>query len=262
MEDRRRLTYEFDAPITSFLTPSDISTLPQIHCFYEVLSEGVNHQSLVAATTSMLAAGHPVKVWTYSPRKLEFLGSRGVQIAPAEEVVPRGLFERILSRSEIRYFSDIFRYAVLYEHGGLWMDTDVVLLRPFPFRGDYFFNLQWRAGAANEHFVCGNVIYAKQFSRHIRTLYEAAIDFFLRPREGKFGDVGPKLLSDYVASVEGAELRKWVFSPMFFNSIDWTETDRFDRPISEVDAIRTTSAFSACIYGTPRPISITAKATR
>ncbi len=234
VEDRRRQSYEFDAPITSFLTPSDISTLPQIHCFYEVLSEGANHQSLIAATTSMLAAGHPVKVWTYSPRKLEFLGSRGVQIAPAEEVVPRGLFERILSRSEIRYFSDIFRYAVLYEHGGLWMDTDVVLLRPFPFRGDYFFNLQWRAGAANEHFVCGNVIYAKQFSRHIRTLFEAAIDFFLRPREGKFGDVGPKLLSDYVASVEGAELRKWVFSPMFFNSIDWTETDRFDRPIGEV----------------------------
>ena len=234
VEDRRRLSYEFDAPITSFLTPSDISTLPQIHCFYEVLSEGANHQSLIAATTSMLAAGHAVKVWTYSPRKLEFLGSRGVQIAPAEDVVPRGLFERILSRSEIRYFSDIFRYAVLYEHGGLWMDTDVVLLRPFPFRGDYFFNLQWRAGAANEHFVCGNVIYAKQFSRHIRTLYEAAIDFFLRPREGKFGDVGPKLLSDYVASVEGAELRKWVFSPMFFNSIDWTETDQFDRPIGEV----------------------------
>jgi len=41
-------------------------------------------------------------------------------------------------------------------------------------------------------------------------------------------------LSDYVASVEGAELRKWVFSPMFFNSIDWTETDQFDRPIGEV----------------------------
>jgi len=231
VEDRRRLSKDFDARIIPYLSPGDISTLPQIHCFYEVLSQSANHQSLVAATTSMLAAGHPVKVWTYSPRNLEFLCAHGVQIAAADEVLPRGLFERILAGSEIRYFSDIFRYAVLYEHGGLWADTDVVLLRPFPFCGDYFFNLQWRAGASNEHFICGNVIYARPFSRHIRTLYERAVALFFEPREGKFGDVGPKLLSDYVASAEGAELRKWVFSPMFFNSIDWTETDRFDRPI-------------------------------
>ena len=64
----------------------------------------------------------------------------------ADDVMPRGLFERIVAGSEIRYFSDIFRYAVLYEHGGLWMDSDVILLRPFPFRGDHFFNLQWRSG--------------------------------------------------------------------------------------------------------------------
>jgi len=44
-----------------------------------------------------------------------------------------------------------FRYAVLYEHGGLWMDSDVVMLRPFPFVGKYFFNLQWRSGGKQEH---------------------------------------------------------------------------------------------------------------
>jgi tetratricopeptide (TPR) repeat protein len=234
VEERRRLSEDFDARIVPHLNLGDSSALPQIHCFYEVLSESASHQSLVAATRSMLAAGHPVKVWTYSPQKLEFLRIHGVQIAPADEVAPRGLFERILAGSEIRYFSDIFRYAVLYEHGGLWVDTDVILLRPFPFCGDYFFNLQWRAGAANEHFICGNVIYARPFSRHIRALYEQAIALCFEPRAGRFGDVGPKLLSDYVASAEGAELRKWVFSPVLFNSIDWTETDRFDRPISEL----------------------------
>jgi glycosyltransferase involved in cell wall biosynthesis len=231
--DRRRLSQDFDARIIPHLSLDDVSRLPQIHCFYEPLAQSANHQSLVAATASMAAAGHAVKVWSYSPRKLEFLRGQGVQVAAADEVVPQALFERVLARSEIRYFSDIFRYAVLYEHGGLWMDTDVVLLRPFPFRGAYFFNLQWRAGAAGEHFICGNVIYAKPFSPHIRRLYERAIALFFDKTEGKFGDVGPKLLSDYVASDEGAELRKWVFSPMFFNSIDWTETHRFDRPVGE-----------------------------
>ena len=52
------------------------------------------------------------------------------------------------------------------------------------------------------------------------------------PRE--FGDVGPKLLSDYIASDVGAELREWVFSPVLFNSIDWTETALFKRPPSQL----------------------------
>ena len=112
------------------------------------------------------------------------------------------------------------------------MDTDVVLLRPFPFRGEYFFNLQWRGGHAG-HFICGNVMYAKPRSRHLETLYRMAIERFVgSPRE--FGDVGPKLLSDYIASDAGAELRDWVFSPVLFNSIDWTETELFKRPPSEL----------------------------
>jgi hypothetical protein len=54
---------------------------------------------------------------------------------------------------------------VLYEHGGLWMDTDVVLLRPFTFHGDHFLNLQWRSGG-QAHFICGNGTYwTMQFPR-------------------------------------------------------------------------------------------------
>jgi hypothetical protein len=143
-------------------------------------------------------------------------------------VAPRGPFERIVAGSEIRYFSDISRYAVLYEHGGLWMDSDMILLRPFPFCGDHFFNLQWHSGAKKEHFVCGNV------SRHLRALYEAAIERFFGTREWEFGMVGLKLLSDYIAPDAGAELRDRLFSPAFFNPIDWTEIERFDKPLAQL----------------------------
>jgi hypothetical protein len=232
--DRRRLSREYDARIAQFLSFGDSAALPQIHCFYEVLSDNARHDSLIAATASMRAAGHPVRVWSYSPHKLEFLVPHGIEVRAADDVMPRGLFERIVAGSEIRYFSDIFRYAALYEHGGLWMDSDVVLLRPFPFRGDHFFNLQWRSGIKNEHFVCGNVMYAERYSRHLRNLYELSIDRFFAAPGRVFGDVGPKLLSDYIASDAGAELRDRLFSPVFFNPIDWTEIDRFDQPISEL----------------------------
>jgi glycosyltransferase involved in cell wall biosynthesis len=230
-KDRARSSREFDARLASFL--GDETMLPRINCFYEAMSETAEHRSLKAAMASMRAMGHPVRVWSYSPEKLEFLRPYGVELAAASDVVPRGLFERVVAGSEIRYFSDIFRYAVLYEHGGLWMDTDVVMLRPFPFHGDYFLNLQW-TGEQYGHFLCGNVMYAKPYSRHLRNLYEASLDLFWHADGWEFGAVGPKLLSDYVMSEAGAELRDWVFSPMLFNSIDWTEVDAFSRPIGEL----------------------------
>jgi hypothetical protein len=112
------------------------------------------------------------------------------------------------------------------------MDSDIVMLRPFPFAGEHFFNLQWRGGNVG-HFICGNVIYAKRYSRHLRNLYEISINRFF-DGQGSFGEVGPRLLSDYVASSAGGELRDWLFSPMFFNPIDWTEIGRFDQPIAEL----------------------------
>ncbi|TPN80421.1 hypothetical protein FJ988_21855 [Mesorhizobium sp. CU3] len=229
--ERRRHSREFDRRIVPFV--SDGAALPQIHCFYEVLSDKAEHRTLIAATTSMRAAGHPVRVWSYSPNRLEFLLWHGIEVSAADDVMPRATFERIVAGSEIRYFSDIFRYAVLYEHGGLWMDSDIVMLRPFPFNGDHFFNLQWR-GSHKGHFICGNVIHAKPYSRHLRALYEMSIERFHAARGKEFGDIGPKLLSDYIASDAGSALHDQVFSPMFFNSIDWTEIDRFEKPIAEL----------------------------
>ena len=68
----------------------------------------------------------------------------------------------------------------------------------------------------------------------MRSLYELSIDRFYTAPEHEFGDVGPKLLSDYVASENGSELRKGLFGPTIFNAIDWTEIDRFDKPTSEL----------------------------
>jgi hypothetical protein len=230
--ERRTQSRLFDARIAPFIAGEGVA-LPQIHCFYQVMSDTAEHRTLIAATASMRAAGHPVRVWSYAPGKLDFLIPHGVEVRDAGDVMPRALFERIVGGSEIRYFSDIFRYAVLYEYGGLWMDSDVILLRPFPFCGDHFFNLQWR-GAHKGHFICGNVMYARPHSRHLRALYEMSMDRFHEVRGKEFGDIGPKLLSDYIVSDAGYELLDWVFSPVFFNPIDWTEIDRFDKPIGEL----------------------------
>jgi hypothetical protein len=226
------MSREFDARITPFLRLGDDPALPRIQCFYEVLADDARLNSLIAATTSMRAMGHSVNVWSYTPEKLGFLRPHGIELRAADEVLPKSLFDQIVAGSEIRYFSDIFRYAALYEHGGLWMETDVVLLRPFPFHGDYFFNLQWRPGMDK------NTSFAATPFTQSRTAFTSGL--FMRLRSIVFSDrptgcsapSEPELLSEYIASAAGTELRSWVFSPMFFNSIDWTEVDRFNQTFS------------------------------
>jgi hypothetical protein len=90
--ERRLQSRAFDARIAPMLRPSESASLPQIHCFYEVLSEDARHESLIAATTSMRQVGHPVRVWSYEPSKLDFLRRQGVDVRSAEDVVPRALF--------------------------------------------------------------------------------------------------------------------------------------------------------------------------
>ena len=68
----------------------------------------------------------------------------------------------------------------------------------------------------------------------MRTLYEQALERFFAERGTAFGDIGPKLLSDYITSEEGSSLQERLFSPMFFNPIDWTEVDRFNQPVAEL----------------------------
>jgi hypothetical protein len=232
--DRRKQSREFDARIAPFLGGA---VRPQIQCFYQVLSDNAQHDTLIAATTSMRAAGHPVNVWSYSPQKLDFLRPHGIEVCAAADIVPQELFERVAAGTDLRYaiqayFSDIVRYAALYKLGGLWLDTDVVMLRPFPFHGRSFFNIEW--GSA--HSVCGNVIYAEPGDPHMRSLYDIALGLLSKSSRLDFGVLGPKLLTNYISSSAGAGLRDWVFSPMFFNSINWDEIAQFERPISELSA--------------------------
>ena len=195
-----------------------------------MLSDYARHNSLIAATTSMLAMGHPVNIWSYTPEKLGFLRPHGIELRAADEVLPKSLFDQIVAGSEIRYFSDIFATRLSLSMAGCgWRPTSSV--EALPFHGDYFFNLQWRPGNGQEYFICGNAI------SQSRTAFTSGL--FMRLRSIVFRIAPPavrlrraRAAIEYIASAAGTELRSWVFSPMFFNSIDWTEVDRFNQTFS------------------------------
>ena len=84
---------------------------------------------------SYLDNGHEFHLYTYE--SLAGLPA-GTTVRDANEVIPHEQMEKFANPQQ---FADHFRYVLLYEKGGWWMDMDTVCLRPFDFKEDYVFAL-------------------------------------------------------------------------------------------------------------------------
>jgi glycosyltransferase involved in cell wall biosynthesis len=145
-------------------------TLPPVHAMWlgEKLS-GLEKLTLA----SFAAQGHEVTLWAYDD--LTGQTPPGVALRDAEQIFSRA---RIIPKSNTEpgigvgkgsvggVFSDLFRYKVLYEQGGIWTDMDVTALKPLEFGQDYAFRPH-RMGAV------GSVMQCPKGSRFLAGLYEA-----------------------------------------------------------------------------------------
>lgn len=101
------------------------SGLPTIHTFWH----GPPLSRLERlCLSSFVAHGHAVNLYVYEvPAGVP----AGVQVCDASEVLPRDTLFEHRKRRSVGMFSDWFRYRLLYLKGGIWVDMDVVCLRPF-----------------------------------------------------------------------------------------------------------------------------------
>jgi hypothetical protein len=77
----------------------------------------------------------------------------GVTLADASNILPR---DRLFTHSKsgsLAMFADGFRYRLLLEHGGLWVDTDMVCLKPFDFPSPEIYG--WQDGGTINNAVLG-----------------------------------------------------------------------------------------------------------
>lgn len=100
--------------------------------------------------TSFAAHGHAVHLYVYQ----EPAGvPAGVDLSEASNVLPRSMLDTHLASRPIALFADRFRYALLEQHGGLWVDTDVVCLKPFAYSQSELFG--WQDERAINNAVLG-----------------------------------------------------------------------------------------------------------
>lgn len=97
---------------------------------------------------SFVAHGHDFVLWSYSDLSANL--PDGVELRDANRIIPFSRAFRYPSKGFLDWgkgswggFSDIFRYQLLHEYGGWWVDMDVTCLRPFDFDSPYFFRNHW-----------------------------------------------------------------------------------------------------------------------
>ncbi|GLR66883.1 hypothetical protein GCM10010909_15630 [Acidocella aquatica] len=117
--------------------------------------------------------GHAFHLWLYQP--LVNALPEGVVVRDANQIIPeQEIFRNTtadpgcgVGRGSLGAFSDLFRYKLLYEQGGIWVDMDVTCLRPFDICGDYMFR-------SHKIGVVGNIMKCPPRSPLMRDTYAEA----------------------------------------------------------------------------------------
>jgi hypothetical protein len=147
-----------------------VEKLPKVHAMW--LGETLSRLEILTLV-SFLAQGYEVTLWAYDEIRTPL--PRGIMLADAERIFPRA---RIQPKSNAEpeigigkgsvggVYSDLFRYRLLFEYGGIWTDMDVTALRPLDFAGDYVFRPH-RLG------MVGSLMKCPRGSRLMHDVYEA-----------------------------------------------------------------------------------------
>jgi len=80
---------------------------------------------------SFVDHGYTFNLYTYSP-EIKNLPS-GVTLKNGNQVVSKDKvfhYKSGFNKGSVSGFSNLFRYKLLYENGGIWVDTDIALLKP------------------------------------------------------------------------------------------------------------------------------------
>jgi hypothetical protein len=163
---------------------------------------------------SFLRNGYRVQLWTYGA----LTGvPPGVLVQDASQILSAGRLFRDPEGS-LAAFSDLFRYWVLSEQGGLWSDMDVICLTPsreLRSRLAGGFLVTEHARDWRRRQVTNNLIFAPQPQPGgIIDLARAVAERF-DPSRLSWGDCGPRLLTALVKTYP--RLRPALMDPDFAN---------------------------------------------
>jgi len=123
------------------------------------------------------------------------------------------------STKSVSAFSNIFRYKLLYDRGGYWVDMDMVCLKPFDFDTPYVFSSELNK-FTNDVEINAGVIKAEKGNSFCKYAFHMCSKKNLSKLV--WGEIGPKLVKE---SVERYNLQEYVqdyktFCPLYYTELD------------------------------------------
>jgi mannosyltransferase OCH1-like enzyme len=162
------------------------------------------------SVTSFLRNGHDYHLYVYDePKNIP----AGTVVKDAAEILPRSSIFQYKKYPSYAGFANFFRYKLLHKHGGWWVDTDTICLKPFDFPEQYVFSSEISKGI--EVINCG-ILKAPAGSEVMA--YAWGVCQTKDPELLVWGETGPRLMAEAVEkySLEKYKKPHHVFCPLGF----------------------------------------------
>jgi hypothetical protein len=161
---------------------------------------------------SFLNNGHDFHLYSY--QELTNLPI-GVVSHDANEILPEDQIWRT-DNGSLAGFADTFRYKLLYEKGGWWVDLDAFCYKPFDFKDALVFSSEeGREEYEGMRLVNGGVMKVPPKHPSMKKALETSEKF---GNGSEFGSTGPELLTALIPSME---LGPFVKGPEVFCPVPW-----------------------------------------
>jgi Glycosyltransferase sugar-binding region containing DXD motif len=162
---------------------------------------------------SFLYHGHEYHLYAYD--ELENVPA-GTILKDAREILPESAIFQYRDRPTYAAFSNFFRYKLLLQRGGWWVDTDTVCLRPFDFSDEYVFSSEMRGDVEAVNAGLIKVPPASDAMAYAWRVCESK-----DPKSLVWGEIGPRLVAEVVNKFQLQKFKKpyYTFCPIDF--VDW-----------------------------------------
>lgn len=169
--------------------------------------------------SSFLKNGHEFHLYTYGVVRGV---PEGTVIKDAAEIIPLTLRD-YRNFPKLAFFADMFRYKLLLDKGGWWVDTDTVCLRPFDFKEDIIVSSE-AVKQGGTHTNNGN-LKVPAGSPLMAWLWDTC--FKKQPNEVVWGDTGPRLMEE---AIKKLKMEHVVKPPETFCPVPWWEVVNLTNP--------------------------------
>jgi len=163
---------------------------------------------------SFLSHGHDFHLYAYEA--IDGI-PEGVALLDASRILSPSRIFRYTGNGSLAGFSNFFRYKLLLENGGWWVDMDTVCLRPFDFSdSEYVFSSEMHAGAPVIDIAALKAPPGSRLAEYAWDVCQAK-----DPKALRWGETGPRLLAE---AVRFCGLERYVRAPETFCPIpyrDW-----------------------------------------